>query len=104
MPAPAPGVAAQPVGLGGAGQPVYNMPNLPSHSWPTYAAYPNYAQVTYPQQYSASAWPYIGPYYPYPQVPLGWRKATLEWDDGYWNLNFNPRTDRWWWFLQPKNW
>ena len=28
--------------------------------------------------------PYIGPFYPYPQVPLGWRKVQLEWDDsGY---------------------
>jgi osmotically-inducible protein OsmY len=88
----------------GDSQPVYNNPNLPETAWPTYASYPNYAQVAYPKQYSASAWPYIGPFYPYPQVPLGWRQATLEWDDGFWNLNFRPRTDRWWWFLQPKNW
>ena len=83
---------------------VYDMPQLPEHAWPTYGAYPNYAAVTYPQQYSASAWPYIGPFYPYPQVPLGWRSAQLVWDDGYWNLKFNSRTDRWWWFLNPHNW
>ena len=71
---------------------------------PAYAQYPNYAAVTYPSQYAASAWPYIGPFYPYPQVPLGWRKAQLEWDDGYWNLNFRARTDKWWWFLNPQNW
>ncbi len=65
---------------------------------------PNYAAVTYPSQYSASAWPYIGPFYPYPQVPLNWRKVTLEWSDGHWDLNFDSRTDRWWWFLNPKNW
>jgi hypothetical protein len=47
--------------------------------------------VTYPKQYSASAWPYIGPFYPYPQVPLGWRKVQLEWDDGWWWLNFKDR-------------
>lgn len=88
----------------GASHAVYNQPNLPSYSWPTYGQYPNYAAVSYPSQYAASAWPYIGPFYPYPQVPLGWRKAQLEWDDGYWNLNFRPRTDRWWWFLDPKNW
>ena len=82
----------------------YNQPNLPNYAWPSYAQYPNYAAVTYPSQYAASAWPYIGPFYPYPQVPLGWRKAQLEWDDGYWNLNFRARTDRWWWFLDPKNW
>jgi hypothetical protein len=86
------------------GHAMYNQPNFPNNAWPTYAQYPNYSAVSYPTQYSASAWPYIGPFYPYPQVPLGWRKATLEWDDGYWNLNFRARTDRWWWFLDPKNW
>lgn len=84
--------------------PVYNQPNLPGHAWPTYASYPNYAAVTYPTQYSASAFPYIGPFYPYPQVPLGWRSSTLEWDDGHWQLTFSPKTDRWWWFMNPKNW
>jgi osmotically-inducible protein OsmY len=83
---------------------VYNNPNLPENAWPAYASYPNSAQVTYPTEYSASAWPYIGPFYPYPQIPLGWRQAQLEWDDGYWNLNFRPRTDKWYWFLSPKNW
>jgi hypothetical protein len=66
-------------------------PSLPCYAWPTYAAHPNYAAVTYPGQYSASTWPYIGPFYPYPQVPLGWRKVTLEWDDGWWWLDFNNR-------------
>jgi len=98
-----PGAAPQAL-MGAAENPVYNSPHLPDHAWPAYASYPNYAAVTYPKQYSASAWPYIGPFYPYPQIPLGWRKAQLEWDDGYWNLNFNPRTDRWWWFLNPENW
>lgn len=88
----------------GASNVVYNTPNLPGHAWPSYAAYPNYAQVTYPKEYSASAWPYIGPFYPYPQIPLGWRQAQLEWDDGSWNLNFKPRTDQWWWFLNPEKW
>jgi osmotically-inducible protein OsmY len=66
----------------------YDHPYLPGYAWPSYAAHPNYAAVTYPKQYSASAWPYIGPFYPYPQVPLGWRKVTLKWDDGWWQLNF----------------
>lgn len=82
----------------------YTTPMMPEHAWPAYAQYPNSAAVTYPQQYSASAWPYIGPFYPYPQVPLGWRDATLRWDDGQWNLQFRQRTDKWWWFLKPKNW
>ena len=83
---------------------VYDMPNLPNYAWPSYAQYPNSAAITYPKEYSASAWPYIGPFYPYPQVPLGWRSASLEWDDGKWNLNFRSRTDKWWWFIHPKNW
>jgi len=101
--APAPFGGGAPMGAPMSGM-VYDQPNFPNHAWPSYAAYPNYAQVTYPNQYSASAWPYIGPFYPYPQVPLGWRKVQLEWDDGYWNLNFRPRTDRWWWFMDYRNW
>ena len=66
----------------------YDQPQLPNYAWPSYAAYPNYAACTYPKQYSPTAWPYIGPFYPYPQVPLGWRKVTLEWDDGWWMLDF----------------
>ena len=98
-------VAARPASVGApvAGQPVpmapyapvgaprYDSPNLPNYAWPGYAAYPNYAALTYPQQYSPSAWPYIGPFYPYPQVPLGWRKVSLEWDNGWWFLDFTDR-------------
>lgn len=73
------------------GAPMMDQPNMPGHSWPAYAAYPNYAGVTYPGQYSASAWPYIGPFYPYPQVPMGWRKVQLEWNDGWWYLDFKSR-------------
>lgn len=66
----------------------YDQPHLPGYAWPSYAAHPNYAALTYPKQYSPTAWPFIGPFYPYPQVPLGWRKVTLEWDDGWWMLDF----------------
>lgn len=75
-------------GAGAGPRAAYDQPHLPGYAWPTYAAYPNYAALTYPKQYSATAWPYIGPFYPYPQVPLGWRKVTLEWDDGWWFLDF----------------
>ncbi|MCS7237467.1 MAG: BON domain-containing protein [Thermoguttaceae bacterium] len=68
---------------------VYNQPYLPNYAWPSYAAYPNYAALTYPRQYSPTAWPYIGPFYPYPQVPLGWRRVSLEWHDGWWFLDFD---------------
>jgi hypothetical protein len=67
----------------------YNQPYLPDYAWPSYAAYPNYAEVCYPKQYSPKAWPYIGPFYPYPQVPLGWRKVTMEHHDGWWWLDFD---------------
>ena len=70
----------------------YNVPNLPDYSWPAYANYPNYAQVSYPRSYSPKAWPYIGPFYPYPQVPLGWRKVTLEHHNGSWWLDFDDGT------------
>jgi osmotically-inducible protein OsmY len=83
---------------------IYNQPYMPPYAWPAQAQYPNSAAIQYPKQYAASAWPYIGPFYPYPQVPLGWRKATLEWDDGHWMLDFDSKTDRWFWFMNPKNW
>jgi osmotically-inducible protein OsmY len=86
------GMAGGPMPMGaagaGMGAGMYDNPSLPGYAWPSYAPYPNYGAVTYPRQYSAQAWPYIGPFYPYPQVPLGWRKVTLEWDDGWWMLDF----------------
>ena len=120
-PATAPGPAVPPGGFGmpqqsipgppnyghpgsGSSHTVYNMPHLPEYAWPSYASYPNYSQLSYPKEYSASAWPYIGPFYPYPQIPLGWRQVQLEWDDGYWSLNFRPRTQKWFWFIDPRNW
>lgn len=87
-------MAGQPVPMApyaAVGAPRYDSPNMPNYAWPGYAAYPNYAALTYPQQYSPSAWPYIGPFYPYPQVPMGWRKISLEWDDGWWFLDFTDR-------------
>jgi hypothetical protein len=79
------GVGMPPVPMRGDG------PNMPNYAWPSYAASPNYAAVQYPSQYSPTAWPYIGPFYPYPQVPLGWRRVSLEWDDGWWWLDFDER-------------
>ena len=87
----------QPVSSGGygggydGGSGGFENAQLPDYAWPSYAAHPNYAGVTYPKQYSAAAWPYIGPFYPYPQVPLGWRKLSLEWDDGWWMLDFHDK-------------
>ncbi len=102
----APGMGGRPQsGVTPAGHHMmYNQPNVPEYAWPTYAQHDNYAAVTYPSQYDASAFPYIGPFYPYPQVPLNWRQSTLEWKDGSWNLRFSTRTDKWWWFANPNNW
>ncbi len=61
-----------------------NGPTLPQYSWPTYAPYPNISRVAYPQSYPHNAFPYIGPFYPFPKVPLGWRSVKLEWEDGFW--------------------
>lgn len=94
MGSPIGGVSGTPVPMAphsAVGAPRYDTPNLPNYAWPGYAAHPNYAALTYPQQYSPSAWPYIGPFYPYPQVPMGWRKVSLEWDDGWWFLDFTDR-------------
>ena len=63
--------------------------NLPNYAWPSYASYPNYSQVSYPKNYAADAFPYIGPFYPYPEVPMGWRNVNMQWHDGYWWLDFN---------------
>jgi hypothetical protein len=92
--------APLPMNAGMAGGPAplrYDQPSMPNYAWPSYASYPNYAAVTYPKQYSPTAWPYIGPYYPYPQVPLGWRKVSLEWDDGWWWLDFKDKPRTAWW-------
>ena len=90
----APAGGAQPVGLNsasGVARARFDHPNMPAYAWPSYASYPNYGAVTYPKQYSPAAWPYIGPFYPYPQVPLGWRKVSLQWDDGWWFLDFKSK-------------
>ncbi|GAB5444878.1 MAG: hypothetical protein Fues2KO_52270 [Fuerstiella sp.] len=97
-----PGAAPAPAPIGAAGN--YSNPHLPNHAWPAYAAYPNSAAVSYPKQYSASAWPYIGPFYPYPQVPLGWREVSLQWDDGHWMIDFEKKKKAWYWLYHPKNW
>ncbi len=90
----APAAGAQPVAMNaasGIARARFDHPTMPGYAWPSYAAYPNYGAVTYPKQYSPAAWPYIGPFYPYPQVPLGWRKVTLQWDDGWWFLDFKSK-------------
>lgn len=81
-----------PVGVQNATTARYDQPNLPPYAWPSYAPSPNYAEVAYPRNYCPESSPYIGPFYPYPQVPLGWRKVTMEWHDGWWWLDFDDGT------------
>jgi hypothetical protein len=84
---PANGASNEPLPLFRAPIPGYhdlNPPAMPPYAWPTYAPYNNYSRVAYPQAYPYNAWPFIGPIYPFPKIPLGWRSVKLEWDDGYW--------------------
>jgi hypothetical protein len=75
MPLNGPGLAAK-VDL--------NPPALPPYAWPTYAPYNNYSRDAYPNEYPRAAFPFIGPFYPFPKVPLGYRAIKLEWEDGHW--------------------
>jgi hypothetical protein len=96
---PGPGgpiVEPAPLGVPGQFSPEMGAPNLPPYAWPTYAPYNNLSRVAYPNSYPYNAFPFIGPYYPFPKVPLGWRKVTLEWEDGYWYLGRNSAPHDYW--------
>lgn len=69
-------------------------PGMPNYAWPSYAPYPNFSAVGYPTAYPWQAWPNIGPFHPYPEVPLDWRAVTLRWDDGIWWLDFRKHYTR----------
>ena len=71
-------------------------PPLPPYAWPTFAPYNNYSRVAYPLAYSYEQWPFIGPMYPFPRVPLGWRSVSLTWEDGHWWFHRNPTGADWW--------
>jgi hypothetical protein len=73
-----------------------NPPKMPPYAWPTYAPYNNYSRVAYPLAYPYNSWPFIGPVYPFPKVPLGWRAVKLEWDDGYWWYSRTATQCNWW--------
>jgi hypothetical protein len=87
----------EPVPLGPAGGGVaMGGPPMPGHAWPTYAPYPNMSRVAYPSAYPHNAFPFIGPFYPFPKVPLGWRSATLSWEDGHWWLGRRQTPQDYW--------
>ncbi len=92
----APIIEPAPLGVPGQFSPDMQAPNLPPYAWPTYAPYNNLSRVAYPSQYPYNAFPFIGPYYPFPKVPLGWRKVTLEWEDGYWFIGRNSTPHDYW--------
>ena len=73
-----------------------NPPRMPPHAWPTYAPYNNVSRVAYPDKYPYQAWPFIGPFYPFPKVPLGWRSVKLEWQDGHWWFGKTATCNDWW--------
>jgi hypothetical protein len=110
---PAPGNAASPPPAAGSPMPEatpifqapgpaphsLNPPRMPPYSWPTYAPYNNYSRVGYPLAYPYNSFPFIGPVYPFPKVPLGWRSVMLQWDDGFWW--YSKTATRWdWWKLR----
>jgi hypothetical protein len=73
-----------------------NPPKMPPYAWPTYAPYNNFSRVAAPEAYPYNAFPFIGPQYPFPKVPLGWRSVKLEWDDGYWWYGRVANKYDWW--------
>lgn len=81
-----------PAGMTGPAQ--ASTPSAPNYAWPSYAPHPNFSAVGYPTAYPWQAWPNIGPFYPYPEVPLDWRAVTLRWDDGIWWLDFRKHYTR----------
>jgi hypothetical protein len=73
-----------------------NPPAMPPYAWSSYAPYNNYSRVAYPLAYPYKSWPFIGPVYPFPKIPLGWRSVKLEWDDGYWWYSRVGCKHDWW--------
>jgi osmotically-inducible protein OsmY len=73
-----------------------NSPAMPPYAWPTYAPYNNYSRVATPNAYPYQSWPFIGPPYPFPKVPLGWRRVQLEWQDGHWWFGKLATCWDWW--------
>ncbi|HEY7153047.1 MAG TPA: BON domain-containing protein [Gemmataceae bacterium] len=110
--APPPAASGAPPAAGGAppeAMPIFqapgpaphhlNQPRMPPYAWPTYAPYNNYSRVGYPLAYPYNSFPFIGPVYPFPKIPLGWRSVMLEWDDGFWW--FSKTASKWdWWKLR----
>jgi hypothetical protein len=76
--------------------PMMQPPPMPPYAWPTVAPYNNYSRVAYPLTQPYEQFPFIGPMYPFPRVPLGWRSVSLTWQDGTWWYHRNPTGHDWW--------
>jgi hypothetical protein len=87
---------APPSAMGGPAAGSIPPPPLPPYAWPTYAPYNNFSRVAYPSLYPYQAFPFIGPMYPFPKVPLGWRSVQLRWMDGHWWYGRNATGHDWW--------
>lgn len=83
-----------PLPEGAAGMTSAAVGGQPNYAWPSYAPATNFSAVGYPTAYPWQAFPNIGPFYPYPEVPLDWRAVTLRWDDGIWWLDFRKHYTR----------
>jgi len=103
--APAPSIAGgatqepmsiMPMMPGGMPNPAMQQPSMPPNAWPTYAPYNNYSRVAYPTCYPYEAFPFIGPMYPFPKIPLGWRSVSLTWQDGNWFYGRKATGHDWW--------
>lgn len=98
--APRPGMPPEPLPIftaqPGMPNPHLQPPPMPPYAWPTFAPYNNVSRVAYPNNYPYEAWPFIGPMYPFPKVPLGWRNVTLGWRDGYWWYGRDASGHDWW--------
>jgi hypothetical protein len=92
------GPMVEPTPVGGAGYGAMEMGGapLPGHAWPTYAPYPNMSRVAYPTAHAYGDFPFIGPYYPFPKVPLGWRSVSLTWNDGHWFIGRKSTSYDYW--------
>src|SRR5262249_33426362 len=73
-----------------------NPPKMPPPPSPTYPPYTSFPRVASPTLYPYQAWPFIGPCYPFPKVPLGWRSIKLEWEDGHWYYGKYATPHDWW--------
>jgi hypothetical protein len=83
-------------GMGGPAGAQMPPPPMPPYAWPTYAPYNNYSRVAYPTLYPYQSWPFIGPMYPFPKVPLGYRNINLRWVDGHWWYGRAATGHDWW--------